>query len=214
MFDRRQLAAFRNTLQVAANDLTGPEAARLLHQTARDERARVLREQAARSGVTPTDLVIADGQRDAPIETAERLVIIEYGYLREVASETLRALVARSPKRTGRYARSFEVLVGGRVISDIGSIQHETAELYIVNTQPYARRLEVGKQRDGSPFVVQVQPRIVESVAIEVARRFGNVAEIRFTYVDLAGAPVVAVRRRRRTVREPVRYPAIRVTAR
>lgn len=224
MFDRRQLAAFRNTLQVAANDLTGPEAARLLHQTARAERERVVREQTGRAGVAPTDVVVADGVRGAPIEAAERLVVVEYGYLREVVAETLRSLVARSPKTTGRYARSFVVMVGGQEIESLEQIPHDAAEVVIVNTQPYARRLEVGKRADGRPFVVRVNPAIVEETAITAARRFGNVAELRFAYFDLTDPYVLRndgtagrrgrVRWKDRRAGRPVRYPGIRIAPR
>jgi hypothetical protein len=214
MFDRRALDAFRNTLTVATRDLTGPQAQALLHDTARKERARVLAEQRQRAGIAPTTMVAADGRRGAPIEAAQRLVVIEYGYLREVVQEVLRELIVRSPKRTGAFARGYAVLVNGAEIQALDQIGHDAAEVLIVNTMPYARRLEIGKSADGSPFVVQVRPRFIEAVALALRSRFGNVAQLWFNYFDLEGA--YALRRRggsgkARAAGAAIRYPGIRI---
>jgi hypothetical protein len=215
MFDRRALRAFRNTLTVAAQ-ATHAESAALLRRTANMERLRVLRQQKQRSGHTPTDMVIADSRRGAPIEQAERQVIIEYGYLREVASEVLRALRARSPRKSGTYARSFLVMIEGQEVANIGAIRHDTAEIVILNTSPYARRLEVGTRPDGRPFVIQVKPRIVEETAILARSRFGNMAKLSFGYFDLASGYTLrrsAGRARGRRSGAAIRYPGIRITA-
>jgi len=214
MFDRRAVAAFRNTLTVASRGL-GADSKALLHQAARHERERVLRQQQQRAGIAPTDMIIPDGRRGAPIEAAERQVIIEYGYLREVVQETMRALVARSPRRSGGYARSFVVMIDGEQVDNAAAITHETAEVVIVNTSPYARRLEIGKRRDGRPFVIQVKPRIVEEIAIAARSRFGNVAKLAFGYFDLASAYTLrtSARRKDRRAGAPIRYPGIRITA-
>jgi hypothetical protein len=215
MFDRKALASFRNTLTVSAKGI-GQDARTLLHETARAERVRVLRQQRQRAGIEPTDIVIADTRRGAPIEAAERQVIIEYGYLREVAQETLRALVARSPYQSGAYARSFVLLVAGQEVDTLTAITHDTAEVVILNTSPYARRLEVGKRRDGGPFVVQVKPRIVEETAILARRRFANVARLSFGYFDLANGYALrrsAGRAKARRKGAAIRYPGIRITA-
>jgi hypothetical protein len=217
MFDRRALADFANTLTVATRDLSGPESRKLLHQTARAERERVLGEQRQRSGIAPTDIVAADGRRGAPIEQAERLVVIEYGYLREVVQEVLKVLVMQSPKRTGAFARAFAVLVNGAEIHSLDQIVHDTREAVIVNTMPYARRLEVGKSRDGTPFVVQVRPRFIEATALAMRSRFGNVAQLWFNYFDIDGAHTLrrAARGggRSRRAGAAIRYPGIRIVA-
>lgn len=215
MFDRRALASFRNTLNVAAGGL-GQDARTLLHQTARAERVRVLRQQRQRAGIEPTDIVIADTRRGAAIEAAQEQVIIEYGYLREVAQKTYEALRDRSPRLTGNYQRSFVMLVDGVLVPGIGAITHDTREVVILNASPYARRLEVGKRSDGSPFVVQVRPRIVEEIAISARVRFGNMAKVAFAYFDLAAAYTLrrsAGRAKSRRRGAEIRYPGIRITA-
>jgi hypothetical protein len=127
----------------------------------------------------------------------------------------LRALVARSPKRSGDYARSFVILVGGQEVDTLEAITHDTAEVVILNTSPYARRLEIGKRRDGRPFVIQVKPRIVEEIAITARARFGNVAKLSFSYFDLASGYTLrrsAGRAKSRRSGAAIRYPGIRIT--
>jgi hypothetical protein len=215
MFDRKALGAFKRSLAVGAQGLEA-ERQRELRRLAAVERAAVLREQRQRSGHTPTDLVVVDGKRGAPIAQAEQLVVIEYGYLREVVDGVLRGLVARSPHVSGTYARSFQLLVDGVEADSIAAIQHGTRSVVIVNTQPYARRLEIGRRKDGRPFVIQVKSRIVEEVALLAASRWGNVAKAQFGYFDLDAAYALrssAGRRKDRRAGSPIRYPGIRITA-
>jgi hypothetical protein len=189
MFDRRALEAFRSHLTVAAGGF-GAEARALLHKTAHEERARVLREQRQRAGVMPTDIAIPDGHRGAPIEQAQAEVVIEYGYLREVALAVLTALIQASPKRTGDFARGWVILLDGVEIEALDAITHASREVVVVNTRPYARRLEVGKDADGKPFVINAEYKFIERTAIAMRRRFGNVAQLWFNYFDLA-APYI-----------------------
>lgn len=216
MFDRKALGAFGRSLAVAAQGLEADRRAEL-RRLAAAERAAVLREQKQRSGHTPTDLVVVDGRRGGSIAQAEQLVVIEYGYLREVVDGVLRALVARSPHKSGTYARSFVMMVDGIEAESIAAIQHATQSVVVVNTAPYARRLEIGKRRDGRPFVITVKPRIVEEIALLAASRWGNVAKVAFGYFDLDRAysrKRSAGRRRDRQAGAPVRYPGIRITVR
>lgn len=222
MFSRQALAAFTETLTVQTRDLTERQARDALHVAAREERARVIAEQTQRAGgISPTAEVIVDGHRRARIEDAEArsTIVIEYEYLREAAVEVLRALAARSPQRSGRYVQSFIMLVDGKRTSDWEDIKHNSREVVIVNIAPYARRLEVGRKRSGAPFVVKVRPKIVEQTALAAGRRFDNVASVRPTYVTSDQYPdvphyIVGVARgkRRKIVREQMRYPAVRIT--
>jgi hypothetical protein len=98
---------------------------------------------------------------------------------------------------------------------------------------PYARRLEVGKDLKGRPWVKQVAPHIVEATAIVGKRKFGDLANVSYSYVDLTGAwglspagmtPRHFERGRWRYGKTPrtrfgmlethVRYPAILITPR
>ena len=143
MFDRRALAEFTRTIEVASRDLTERQATEALHDAARRERARVLAEQSSRSGgIAPTAEVIVDGHRRARIEEAEAdsTIVIEYEYLREVVVETLRALATRSPQRSGRYLRSFMMLVDGQRTGDISA---QSGDHGVPINPAAARKMEV-----------------------------------------------------------------------
>lgn len=237
MFDSRALQAFRSQLTIGTAGL-GAEARALLHRTAREERARVLREQRQRAGVVPTDITIADGRRGAQIEQAQDEVVIEYGYLREVALGVLTALIQASPKRTGDFARGWVILLDGVEIEALDAITHASREVVVLNTRPYARRLEVGKDAEGKPFVIGAQYKFIERTAIAMRRRFGNVAELWFNYFDIAdpyilkggGGRRVAYKQNRRSSGhragqesrvvgagrrgEVMRYPGVRIVLR
>lgn len=209
---------FAREITVASKNLFPAEVEALLEQAARNEKARVLREQTQRAGIAPTAEVIVDGKRGAPIDAAtdKSLIIIEYEYLREIAAwllDTLERGAVRGP--TGVYAKSFILLVDGNE-ADISAITHDTKSFVVANTQPYARRLEVGKTRSGSPFVVdESRYRYVDSISKAAKARYGNFAIIRHTFVTLSGAYRLRRRqgkRRDRQAGSEISYPGIRVS--
>jgi len=195
--------------------------------TAHAEEARVIREQRARSGgIAPTLTRIVDGRRGATYETVREngTIILQWRYMREIAAVALAKLRARAPERTGDYKRGLMLFVGdNQAAPSAGGIPAGADVLTVVATVPYSRRLEVGKDNKGGPFVVQVAPHIVAETAQFLAQDYRGVAQIRFTYEDVAGpgagrAREAAVRgtsgqdrgaaRRAATA---LRFPAIRV---
>ena len=74
---------------------------------------------------------------------------------------------------------------------------------------PYTRKIEIGKTKSGRPFVLQVEGRVYERAAADAKRRFGNLAQIAFTWRD-----VTAGGAKRRGSKSTSRQPAIIVTAR
>ena len=93
----------------------------------------------------------------------------------------------------------------------------------IVATAPYSRRLEMGKGKDGKPFVVQVAPHIVQETAKLVGKDYRGVATVRFSYEDIEGPAAGAARSARtratdragrraaRAQEVAMRFPAIRI---
>ena len=185
--------------------------------TARAEEARVIQQQTARAGIAPGLVRIVDGVRGGQYENVREngVIILQWKYLREIAAVTMARLKARAPQVSGEYKRSLRLFVGDAEAS--GPISPFVQRLTVVATAPYSRRLEVGKDAKGGPFVVQVAPHIVAETAQFLARDYAGVAQIRFTYEDVEG-PAAASRRpstgsrrgdRQRNV--ALRYPAIRI---
>lgn len=210
------LQAFRNTLEVFVNKTT-EEGLAAFHRAAAQEKERVVETQRQRSGFAPNTTVVADGIRNAPITSAKRVVVIEYFYWKEIAFEAIRMLEGRGPRRTGRYLESVKVFVDGTETNP-AQIPEHFSELVIAPTVPYSRRLEVGKRADGRPFVVQVQPKIVDSVTRQLKGRYGNVATIKTEFRRIDGentSRARGVRRGRRALRSrrsrgsEMTYPSI-----
>jgi hypothetical protein len=196
--------------------------------TAHAEERRVISQQRARSGgIAPTLTRIVDGRRGAAYETVREngLIILKWGYLREIASVALSRLRARAPERSGEYKAGLKLFVGDTEAGlSAGGIPASAAVFTVVATAPYSRRLEVGKDKTGGPFVVQVAPHIVAETAKFLAQDYRGVARVRFVYEDVQGPGAGAARsaavrgtnrgdrRAARRAAAALRYPGIRVT--
>lgn len=206
---------------------TKENAREALIATAHAEEARVIRQQRSRSGgIAPTLTRIVDGRRGAPYRAVGEngLIILQWNYMREIATVTLRRLKDRAPERSGDYKRGLKLFVGEAeaTISATG-IPADADFMTIVATVPYSRRLEIGRDKTGGPFVVQVAPHIVAETARFLARDYRGVASIQFTYEDVQGPGVGrarsartraaprAQRRQARAQEVAMRYPAIRI---
>lgn len=210
--------AFAQTINLSVGDLKGLDQARFVAGVHRKLHESVLREQQARSGLTPAFRHVVDGRRDATLESVSRggRIMTLYDYRREVVIFALAALQAASPVRSGRYQRAHFALVNDRRVSDIPKVFDDADRIIVTNDVPYARRLEVGKHGDGRAFVISVPPRIYERTIKNVIRpKYRNVAAIEFIYVDLANAYKLRRKgkRRQNRVGDPVRYPAVLIKA-
>lgn len=216
MVPARAMKAFATHIAV-----TQREGARLaLAATARSEEARVIREQKARAGIVPTLTRVVDGRRGAAYDQVRDngVIILQWRYLREIVTVAMARLKARSPERSGDYKRGLMLFVGNAqaTISAAG-IPEGATNMTIVATMPYSRRLEVGKDAKGGPFVVQVPQHIVQETAMLLARDYRGVARIKFTYEDVQGPggraarPSTGSRRKDRRRDVSLRYPAISI---
>lgn len=213
--NRQQLAAMTQTLTVAVPRQNEAASRALLVRTAEAERRRVVTEQTARAGVAPTLATVVDQRRGAPIDAVrpDGVILLEWGYVREVATAALEALRAAGPRGpSGDWAASLVALADG-VEVDPGAIPHEAAEVLIVAPTPYARRLEIGKTKRGDPFVLDDEDyRLLERTHQRLRRVYRRLAQIDFTYTALEGAHQLTNRGARagRGGGE-VRNPAIRI---
>ncbi len=140
--------------------------------------------------------------------------------MREVAAFALEEATRLSPKESGRYAKSWFVMVDDReaTVSEI----RPGAIVVLVNDQPYSRKIHVGAHG----FAKYGPPGIVEKVKELVKRRYGAIVTPRVDFIQLAGGYVLqggrkgkAGRRRRllavpKNQRKgaPMTYPALRLT--
>lgn len=127
-------------------------------------------------GYVPDHETFVDGRKGAPLESVrpDGVIVFEFDLIEDMFAWIGAMLVQHSPVRSGRYSDSHVFLADGEEVEP-GIAAPEADEYVFVNVQPYARKIERGL----SP---QAPDGVYEAVAAMAARRFGNVAKIRFSY--------------------------------
>lgn len=187
------MASFRESMTVYVKKLD-ETAARALAAAAHEAKDRIVREQTGRYGVSPGVVSAVDGVRGRAFEAVkpDGMIWMGFDYMAEAAFFALDRLVMRSPVSSGEYQSSHFALLDGKALPpltppDAASLAAVT-KIVITNPVAYSRRLEVGLDKSGRPFVKQVAPHIYESVAQTLRRAYGAVVKVEFAYVDLANA--------------------------
>jgi hypothetical protein len=147
--------SFSRSVKLFISQIFTPQAqSAALANYARADVARLQNQRRA-----PLDYTIfVDGRENAAPETVkpQGTIIYRFNGLAEAVAFALGFCIARSPFRTGRYRKSWFVLVDGRAWSaDFRDIP-AGSEVYVVNTQPYHRKLEMssGLQRSTTKLCV------------------------------------------------------------
>jgi hypothetical protein len=148
------------------------------------------RQNTAVLGYAPSHQTIVDGRSGAPIEAVKPGGTIVYLFdvgsasLEGAIDEAFALLAQLSPVRSGRFQRSFRLLVNGtqQDAAVLGStIRLAPAdEVQITNLQPYARKLERG-------WSDQAPNGVFEVAAAMLKQRYGKILNIRFSYEAFPG---------------------------
>jgi hypothetical protein len=131
----------QETLTVGVARMNADAARQLLVSTARAEQARVIREQTSRGGTPPSLQTIVDNRRGARIEQVrpDGTIVLEWGYVREVAVAALAALTEAGPQDAGDWKRSL-VILADNVEVEPTRIPHEARDVKLGNRQDAPRR--------------------------------------------------------------------------
>ena len=209
-----QFRAMQETLTVTVPRANAEAARRMLADAAESERRRVIAAQSARGGIAPTLATVVDGRRGAALASVkpDGFILLEWGYVREVALVAITALRHAGPHVEGDWKNTLTVLADGAEVQPT-AIPHMARQVLVIATQPYSRRLEIGRTSRGDPFVLQDDDyRLIERTAKRMASIYRQVARIDFTYVDLEGAHQLTNRGARAGKGGgQVRYPALRI---
>lgn len=155
--------AFDQAIRFATSDLTAEQISKDMAAFARKELRRL---QAA--GASKVYSLYVNG-RAAAIEDEYRFpgsIDYEFALWEPVLEFALSELQRRSPAASGRFRRSFIIIVDGKVISPGADIS-ATSEVIITNFQPYIRKAE-GGQLGTKRFA------IFDGTKRALAGRFGN----------------------------------------
>ncbi|ACL59907.1 hypothetical protein [Methylobacterium nodulans] len=173
---RDRITPLQRDLQLLIDEGLSPEVqAQHLREFAHEEFQRAQFQNERALGYVPEhDLFVDGGQReDLSTVRASSRIIYEFHLLTDVIEWVDGMLQLHSPVLSGRYQASHQWFADDQPF-DITQIP--PAKAYVVlNTQPYARRIERGWSR-------QAPDGVYEGVAALAKRRFGNVAYVGFTF--------------------------------
>ena len=217
------IAAFERTIRVFSNELAEASVDAVLR-----EATRVFNEVMGQGGQYKPDALIFTGRSGGRALERPRVgekITMFFDHRKEAVAATLLHLQNKSPKVSGEYSNSFVLYVDGNR-AGLGDIRvGSTVE--VINIQPYARRLEIGKNKDGTVFSVKGSNHVERAGAKWARRAFGRIAVPYFGFRDISGAYVLKgkhigssyvnsvgtyTRRANRADRragEAVRYPAV-----
>lgn len=127
-------------------------------------------------GTVPRHETIVDRRRGATVDSVrpDGEIIFEFELIRTVLVTIADMLAQASPVLTGEYRRSHILFADGQETTP-EKAPATAEEFAFVNVAPYARRIEAGLSPAAPEGVYDV-------VAALAAKRFGNIARIRFTF--------------------------------
>jgi hypothetical protein len=167
---------FERDLRVATAGMEPEAINRAVATFARQELSRVITEGIA----SPDYQRYVNGIPGAPEEAykAPGSIVYEFTNWPLVIQSALAELQKRSPRKSGRFAASFIVIVGGRIVTDYRAIP-ATAEVIIVNFQPYTRKAETGLLKQPRRYVFDGTKRVLNA-------RFNGVFKAETRFLNIA----------------------------
>lgn len=133
-------ASFRTVL---VGKLSGPEAQRKVARIAREFRDGLIASGRA-SGAFNTTVNGVDGAAEETVRPAGGVILYRFNGMAAAVDFALDYVRARSPMLTGRYRNSWMVWVDGRPFASAPAKIPAGAEVFIVNMQPYSRKIDMG----------------------------------------------------------------------
>jgi hypothetical protein len=198
-------------IAILISDTLSPAAqSRAFADFARKEIDRADADNATVLGRIVPKTITVDGRREAPLDSVrpDGRIIVEWDVAVDVLQFIAGELIAGSPvgqapdKHPGLYRDSHQIFADGIEIKIGETIPSGTEEIVFLNSVPYSRTLEMGTRR------MRVPLHLYEKTAQKAARRFGNMAKVRFTFrAPIAGkiAPYVTLGGRRGNPSKEVR---------
>lgn len=182
---RSRIDPIDRDIGVLINDLLSPKAqSARLAQVAAEELARGQAQNRSVLGYTPQHETFVDRRQDAPLESVrpDGTIIFEFKLIESTLSDIAEMLILASPVRSGRYQASHALFADGTEVEP-WQIPPNASEYAFVNAQPYSRKVERGLSPQSPEGVYHV-------VAEMAARRYGNIARIRFGFRSLPSGAV------------------------
>lgn len=111
-------------------------------------------------------------------------IVYVFSYWEPIIAFALDFLRRRSPVKTGRYQSSHIVMVGGQAMRPDAQIGGDE-DVTIVDTQPYARKIEVGHMR------MSVPDGVYQDARRAVSAKFRGMVRVEFRMIHLPGGYIL-----------------------
>ena len=170
---------FDRDIKIATAGLSEEAIAAALAKFARSELSRVIQSGQGTSAYSR----FVNGREGASEESvkAPGPIVYVFSWWQSIITDALAALVAVSPTKTGRFVKSFIVIVNGRMVTDFSDIQ-AGSEVIITNAQPYVRKIQVGAMK------MSVPPRIFEQARKAlIAKYTQQLISCQVTFLNIEG---------------------------
>lgn len=203
-------SAFEQVIELQLKRFSPEEAKRRHIAIARQGLASFMSRQESK----PTVAIETDGRPATSENSVRPFGVITYRFLRmrEVARFARDEAIRLSPEKSGRYKRSWFLMVDRREMA-AEQIPHTAAMILLTNDTPYSRKIHVRGAR-----LENVPPGIVERVRQLVLRKYRTIITAEIRFITLGGGYQLKGRsRRRRKDTAPGRaltYPAIEIKPR
>jgi hypothetical protein len=183
-----RLTSFAKDVQLATAGIAPQNIAVELARFARAELARVI----ASGEGNPEYERYVNGNKGAIEDTVipPGPILYVFSWWGPIIEYALQYVVERSPRKSGRYRRSWFAMADGVPVANPRLVP-VGAEVIITNNQPYHRKIDVGHMK------MSVPPGVIEDGRKAVRRIFGNMITVRQTMITLPGGYILKGRFRR-----------------
>lgn len=206
-----RIQTFDRDIRIVTEDLSPQAISAALAKFAKADLARVIETGEG----TATFERIVNGRQGASEDSviAPGPIVYLFSWWEAIIKVALTALVAASPRKTGRYASSFIVIVNGRVTTDFSNIE-PSAEVIITNPQPYVRKIQVGAMQMSVP--ARMFERARSAISSKYTQKLVSV-QVTFLNIESGVHPLIPYtlkghsRSRRKDTKsgQPLTYPAL-----
>lgn len=148
-------ASFRTVL---IGRLTGPEAQRAVAAVARKYRDELISAGRA-SGAYTTTVDGVDGADEAMVRTNGGEIVYRFNGIAAAVEFALDYVRTRSPVLSGSFQSSWTVWVDGALFTGSPRDIKSGGEVFIVNTQPYSRKIDMGANTTGERALLRASRR-------------------------------------------------------
>ena len=170
---------FDRDIKIATAGLSEEAISAALAKVARSELSRVIQSGQGTSAYSR----FVNGREGAVEESvkAPGPIVYVFSWWQSIIQDALAALIAVSPTKTGRFVKSFIVIVNGRLVTDFSDID-PGSEVIITNAQPYVRKIQVGAMK------MSVPPRIFEQARKALLAKYTQqLISCQVTFLNIEG---------------------------